>query len=401
VIFTPYHARFVLFRPCFTPASSLALPTSSLLHPGSVQPASSRLIPASPILMPAASHFIRAHPCSGSSVLRTFCSPGRSSADLRRSLSSVRSAPLDLSPLAKQLKTATQEDIRDRIQQLTLTRDLLVRPGASEEDTRDARILEIKIAASEAMLTDLSLDRVESTYAPRREVTELWPQRAPEHAVAGVAPKLVESNGGPLLQRRFISGPSTASSASDAITANEAPYDEDQREDGCDEDSDDFVTIPVGPVLNAAVIEPHSTHSVPLVATLFEGFGTLHEHEGTQYGRRVKAVPLHALISANEDESCSMSISGLPDMEDVLSGRFGTRMSAPTLNSPPGEDAPSARVTRTPIMPRTVARKSPRPIHINISTRPGRQEPEITLSTPRQVSPQPGAYLWDRILTWG
>jgi hypothetical protein len=57
--------------------------------------------------------------------------------------------------LVEQLETATQEDIRERIRTLRLTHSFLARPEASEEDAKDAPILEMKISASEAMLKEL------------------------------------------------------------------------------------------------------------------------------------------------------------------------------------------------------------------------------------------------------
>ena len=72
----------------------------------------------------------------------------------------------NLLPLAEELKAATLEDIRDRICQLQLTRSFLVRPGASEEDARDARTLEIKISTSESLLKDLVACGAQSTVDP-------------------------------------------------------------------------------------------------------------------------------------------------------------------------------------------------------------------------------------------
>jgi len=93
----------------------------------------------------------------------------------------------NMSPMAAQLKAATQEDIRDRIEKLRLTHSFLVRIDAPEEDARDSLVLQLKIAAAEAMLQDLMQGRVESTYTPSRELAPRQQETAGSNIVESSA----------------------------------------------------------------------------------------------------------------------------------------------------------------------------------------------------------------------
>ena len=363
---------------------------------------------------------------------RVIDTPGRSSrhtsTELQRSFSSGGSPSVNLSSLARELKMATQEDIRDRIHQLILTRDFLARPGATEEDARDARILEIKIAASEAMLTDLWHNRVESTYTPTGAMPESKQMESP---LGRKSERLDQSSNSPIEERTVLSVQSTASSASDARTAN-AAWVEDPDERGSP-DSSDFVIIPEGHTLQHTTNAPPASIRPPLPQLPQRRLlspsatGSLHgrcvalrevrrplQSEGSDVHQRTTAVTtaaasLHALMGAADDRSDP--IARLPDMDDVLRGRVST---PPRARHTPisREDSPSTRASRSPMIPRATLGKSPRvsaPFMRSTDPsdaqtprvprmNPARQEPATTLATPRNP---PVTYLWDSILTWG
>ena len=336
----------------------------------------------------------------------------------RSARQSLAGLSLATNSLVEQLETATQDDIRERIRTLRLTHSFLARPDASEEDAKDARILELKISASEAMLKELVQTGVEASVTPVgvNDSQPVWKEEGKKHKnTTHTAKPWVVGGDACYPQGARECNPNTESRASAAVTADPA----DDAASFNDFNFENYTTIPETPIQHAVPNSDTGRPPLPPPRAPVDGaipsasergllamtdnlrllqcapHGLLpsaieaNAHGGYLEGSRPTArpspaqrVPLHGLVQrgGTDEPGLTSRLDQLPGMDEVLRDWSSPRRDMRVAPVDP-EDAPSVRAAPSPAMRIMQERGPPQP--------PGLATPVEFLTIPRSPGPSP------------